>query len=296
MLRASAHRYHVLLVDDNPDELRLLIELLRGASFRIALAFDGTQGYKRAAAISPDLILMDLRMPQTDGFAACRLLQHDPVTANIPIIFLSASRSLDERLNGLQNGGVDFIQKPFAPSEVLARIHIHLKRGAQRREYAAQAQPSARPRLSAEQVIVNAATSYLAQCLASPPTLPELARKVGTYEKKLSLAFRRQLGKTVFEHLRDARLDRAQQLLSNTRLSVTDIAAETGFSNAANFATAFRKKAGITPSEFRAGLSHGCADADHGPGNAADHGHTPRDDGHGRDADEPCTTDLPNAS
>ncbi|MFJ1299193.1 response regulator [Pseudomonadota bacterium AL_CKDN230030165-1A_HGKHYDSX7] len=295
MLRASAHRHHVLLVDDNPDELRLLIELLRGANFRIALAFDGTQGYKRAAAISPDLILMDLRMPQTDGFAACRLLQHDPVTANIPIIFLSASRSLDERLNGLQNGGVDFIQKPFAPSEVLARIQIHLKRAAQRRDHAAQ-QPSAKPRLSAEQVIVNAATSYLAQCLASPPTLAELARKVGTYEKKLSLAFRRQLGKTVFEHLRDARLDRAQQLLSDTRLSVTDIAAETGFSNAANFATAFRKKAGITPTEFRAGLSGESPGGDAGEydGHGRSHGH----DGHGngRDAAEPCTTDLPHTS
>ncbi|OZI51975.1 response regulator [Bordetella genomosp. 5] len=294
MLRASAHRDHVLLVDDNPDELRLLIELLRGANFRIALAFDGTQGYKRAAAISPDLILMDLRMPQTDGFAACRLLQHDPVTANIPIIFLSASRSLDERLNVLQNGGVDFIQKPFAPSEVLARIQIHLKRGAQRREQAVQ--PSARPRLSAEQVIVNAAKSYLAQCLAAPPTLAELARKVGTYEKKLSLAFRRQLGKTVFEHLRDARLDRAQQLLSDTRLSVTDIAAETGFSNAANFATAFRKKAGLTPTEFRAGLCGAGATAHMGLIDAAGHGHEDRHDGDGGGADVACTTGLPDAS
>ncbi|OZI36147.1 DNA-binding response regulator [Bordetella genomosp. 1] len=267
MLRASAHRNHVLLVDDNPDELRLLIELLRGANFRIALAFDGTQGYKRAAAISPDLILMDLRMPHTDGFAACRLLQHDPVTAHIPIIFLSASRSLEERLSGLQNGGVDFILKPFAPAEVLARIQIHLKRAAQRRDTAI---PATRPRLTAEQVIVNAATHYLSQCLASPPTLPELARKVGTYEKKLSLAFRRQLGKTVFEHLRDARLDRAQQLLTDTRLSITDIAAETGFSTAANFATAFRKKVGQTPSEFRATLS----------------------DPAGADDAEPCTSDA----
>ncbi|MBV7486411.1 response regulator [Bordetella sp. BOR01] len=253
MTPPSIHRQHILIVDDNPDELRLLVEILRSADFRITLAFDGHQGYNRAVAIAPDLILMDLRMPNADGFTACRLLQHNPTTAGIPVIFLSATRSLEERLSGLQNAGVDFVLKPFEPSEVLARIHIHLRRTALHRD---NPSPPARHKLSTEQVIVNAATSYLAHYLAAPPNLKELARKVGTYEKKLSQAFRKELGKTVFEYLRDERVRMAQQLLDETNLSVTDIAAEMGFSSAANFATAFRRKLGFTPTEYRLALTN----------------------------------------
>ena len=256
MICATTTRHHILIVDDNPDELRLLVEMLRGAKFRITLAFDGNQGYKRAVAVAPDLILMDLRMPHADGFTACRLLQHNPATTHIPIIFLSAARAQEDRLTALQNGGVDFVLKPFDPSEVLARIHIHLKRAALHRDNPAPAPLPARLKLSAEQVIVNAATSYLSHCLAAPPHLQELARKVGTYEKKLSQAFRKQLGKTVFEYLRDERVRMAQHLLDDTTLSITDIAAETGFSNPANFATAFRKKLGVTPTEYRNKLAH----------------------------------------
>ncbi|OZI18000.1 DNA-binding response regulator [Bordetella genomosp. 7] len=271
MICSANARYHILIVDDNPDELKLLVELLRGENFRITLAFDGNQGYKRAVAVAPDLIIMDLRMPHTDGFTACRLLQHNPATAQIPIFFLSAARSMDERLSGLRNGGVDFVLKPFDPSEVLARIHIHLKRARPRAMPPAAAAasaadgpaaPAARPRLSAEQVIVHAATSYLAHCLAAPPHLPDLARKVGTYEKRLSQAFRKVLGKTVYEYLRDERLRMAQVLLDDTTLSITDIAAETGFSSPANFATAFRKKTGATPTEYRRRLAQRIDSAD----------------------------------
>lgn len=264
MICAANARYHILIVDDNPDELKLLVELLRGDQFRITLAFDGNQGYRRAVAVAPDLIIMDLRMPHTDGFTACRLLQHNPATAHIPIFFLSAARGMDERLAGLRNGGVDFVLKPFDPAEVLARIHIHLKRLGPRPNVSSTP-PVARQKLSAEQMLVNAATAYLAHCLAAPPHLQELARKVGTYEKKLSQAFRKILGKTVFEYLRDERLRIAQGMLNDTTLSITDIAAETGFSTPANFATAFRKQTGITPTEYRRRLAQHPATPDTTP-------------------------------
>lgn len=247
MEQAVQQRPHILIVDDNPDELRLLVELLKSALFRITIAFDGAQGYKRAVAVAPDLILMDIRMPITDGFTACRLLGTDPATKSVPIIFLTASRSLDDRLLALKDNGVDFILKPFEPAEVLARIKIHLKRNAT--HVGAPVLP--RVRLSADQIIVNTAMSYLTQCLADPPDLKALARKVGTYEKKLSYAFRMQTGRTVFEFVRDERLRIARHLLLETNLSVTDIAAEVGFSSAANFATAFRKQLHVTPSEYR---------------------------------------------
>ncbi len=240
---------HLLIVDDRVDELRLLIELLREQNYRLSVAFDGAQAYQRAQARAPDLILMDVRMPGTDGFTACRLLKSDPATAHIPIIFLTSSSDLDERLEGLHNGAVDYVIKPFEPAEVLARIRIHLA-------HVPREQVKTLPALSApvsdrDQIIVKAAMQYLSGCLAHPPRLAQLAQKLGTHEKRLSRAFRTQLGKTVFEFVRDERLQSAQRMLTETGLSVTSIAEEIGFSSVANFATAFREHIGTTPSAYR---------------------------------------------
>jgi DNA-binding response OmpR family regulator len=239
---------HLLVVDDQPEQLQLLIGVLRNAGCRISVGFDGSQAYQRALAISPDLILMDVRMPRMDGFAACRLLAADPRTCEIPVIFLTVAGELQDRLDGLEIGGVDYVLKPFEPAEVLARIRVHMnlvkgKRQVEEEIYAAD--------LTGNSVIVRAAIRHLSQRLNNPPTMEQLARLVGTNEKRLSRAFRESLGKTVFEYLRDERLRIAQRLLSSTSLSITSIAEEIGFSSAANFATAFRERFGTTPSTYR---------------------------------------------
>lgn len=240
---------HVLIVDDQPDELRLLIEILRGTGCRISVAFDGSQAYQRAQAISPDLILMDVRMPRMDGFAACRLLAETPATRAIPIIFLTAAGGLDERLEGLHIGGVDYVTKPFEPAEVLARIRVHLARADRFRQ--APADSPASDASDGDAVIVRAAMRHLSERLSAPPTVDQLARLVGTNEKRLSHAFRETLGQTVFEYVRSERLRVAQRLLAGTALSIANIAEEIGFSSAANFATAFRERFGVTPSVYR---------------------------------------------
>jgi DNA-binding response OmpR family regulator len=239
---------HILVVDDQPDQLRLLIDVLRQAGCRISVAFDGAQAYQRALAISPDLIVMDVRMPRMDGFAACRLLAEAPATRDIPIIFLTAAGELHDRLEGLDIGGVDYVSKPFEAAEVLARIRVHLQRAGRRETQEAATDESASTGNSA---IVRAATRHLSQRLSTPPTVEQLARLVGTNEKRLSRAFREELGQTVYEHLRGERLRIAQHLLASTPLSVALIAEEIGFSSAANFATAFRERFGVSPSAYR---------------------------------------------
>lgn len=116
----------ILIVDDSVEDQRRLLELLRANQILPTMAFDGRQGYQRALAIKPDLILLDVRMPRMDGFAACRLLKADPITRDIPVIFLTAADTPNERIQGLTLGGVDYVSKPFAPDEVLARIRIHI--------------------------------------------------------------------------------------------------------------------------------------------------------------------------
>jgi len=249
----SLAQVHVLIIDDQPDELRQLIEMFRRAGCRISVAFDGAQGYQRALAGAPDVVLMDVHLPVLDGLGACRLLQNDPATAAIPVILLGAVGDLDERLEGLRSGAVDYVPKPFAPEEMLARVAIHIGR-MPRPQRPVPAAPTA---LSKDQVLVSAARQYLAGHLADPPGLRQLAHEVGTHEKRLSRAFREHLGMTVYEFVREERLRVARRLLAETSLSITAIAGELGFSSAANFATAFREKVGSTPSAFREAARRG---------------------------------------
>ena len=240
----------ILLIEDRPDEVRLMLEVLRRERFQITIAFDGMQGYGRAVAQQPDIILLDVKLGRIDGFAVCRLLKADPSTRDIPIIFVTCQGTLEERLTGLREGAVDYILKPFEPEEVLARIRTHLRLPlAPATITVADSTPIAADR--SDQFIVTAATRHIQANLARLPPLAELARRVGTHKKRLTKAFRGQEGLSVFEYVRAKRLTLARELLTQTPLSVAEIAEEAGFSSAANFATAFKAAGGSSPTQYR---------------------------------------------
>ncbi|RSZ35996.1 MULTISPECIES: helix-turn-helix domain-containing protein [unclassified Variovorax] len=252
-------RAHILVIDDNIEELQLLLGVLREAGHRISLAFDALEGYRRATALQPDLVLLDVRMGATDGFATCRLLKADRATVRIPVIFVTSSTSVEERLRGLREGAVDYILKPFEPAEVLARVAVHLALAGCRQqaraciEQAESALENARgePADNADLVLARAVERLVRADLANVPALPALAASVGTHEKRLSRVFREQTGRTVFEFAREVRLAEAQRLLAGSALSVEEVALAVGFSGAANFSTAFRERFGSTPTAFR---------------------------------------------
>ncbi|WPH17450.1 DNA-binding response regulator [Variovorax paradoxus] len=260
----SSERAHIMVIDDSVEELQVLLTALRGAGHRISLDFDALGGYRRAAVLQPDLILLDAHLGATSGFEACRLLKADPTTAHIPVIFLSAGATLEERLTGLREGGVDYILKPFESEEVLVRISVHLALArAQKPDDVAEA--PRRPLESEDEaphdldrVIARAAQRLIESDLANIPPLPALAARVGTHEKRLTRAFRAHTGRTVLEFAREERLSRAQHLLAQTLLSIEDVAHAIGFSGAANFTTAFKERFGSTPAAHRR-LCRGCA-------------------------------------
>ena len=250
-LTSETGKKNILIVDDSAFEQRMLMELLSEQPYRFSIAFNGYQGYQLALATHPDLILLDVRMPEMDGYTACRLLKANPETEQIPVIFLSGADAAKERIMGLQVGGVDYISKPFTPEELAARIHIHL--GLMRRSnstlpvVAEVSEPQKHPDL----VFVNAVKQLILDNLGSLPNLSEIARSVGTYREKLTLMFREQTGMTVFAFIREARIARGVELLQQTEIDVQDIALLIGFHNAGNFATAFRERRGVTPSAYR---------------------------------------------
>ena len=212
------------------------------------------QGYDRAVAQQPDIILLDVQMPKMDGFALCRQLKANPRTMRIPLIFLTAMGDLENRLTGLDEGGVDYIIKPFSPEEVAARLRIHLRLAGHEHAAAgyADAAVTHATREDKDATQVQAAKRYLAGHLADPPTLGELAELVGSSPKRLMRAFREVEDNTVFGFLRDERMRTAQRLLSETSLTIAAISQEVGFSSPANFSTAFLEHTGVSPSAYRA--------------------------------------------
>jgi DNA-binding response OmpR family regulator len=241
----------ILVIDDTPEILQALLPQIRAQGWRLSLASEAYQGLQRALALRPDLILLDVRMPQMDGFTLCRLLREAPATRDIPVIFLTSANSLDERLEGLGLGCVDYVLKPFEPEEVLARMRIHLQLASRNQTVVEENEVSP---ANGEQLILQAALRLIGQNLVELPSLAEIARKVGTHDKRLSVIFRTHLGTTVFAHVREMRMRRGQELLTDSCMSVQDIAEQVGFRSACNFTTAFRERHGVTPSQFRQSL------------------------------------------
>ena len=115
-------RKKILVVEDDYEMVELLRFNLKKAGFSIGTASNGIDALKKARSVSPDLILLDLMLPEMDGFAVCETLRHDPATASVPIIMLTALSSEMARLNGLASGADDYIAKPFSTRELIQRV------------------------------------------------------------------------------------------------------------------------------------------------------------------------------
>ncbi|BCL37720.1 sensor histidine kinase [Nostoc sp. MS1] len=118
---------HILLVDDNPNNLKVLSEAIQGYGWKALMATDGESAIEQTEYAIPDLILLDVMMPGIDGFETCRRLKANPITENIPIIFMTALADAKDKVKGLEIGAVDYITKPFQQEEVIARLKLHLK-------------------------------------------------------------------------------------------------------------------------------------------------------------------------
>ncbi|MEG4516017.1 MULTISPECIES: EAL domain-containing protein [unclassified Microcoleus] len=124
--RATNYRGNILIVDDLPDNLRLLRDTLREEGYKVRSAITGAMAIRAAQSPSTELILLDIKLPDIDGYEVCRQLKSDERTAEIPIIFLSALNETFNKVQALAAGGVDYIAKPFQVEEVLARVETHL--------------------------------------------------------------------------------------------------------------------------------------------------------------------------
>ena len=130
----DSRRTRIFLVDDTQANLDVLQALLEPEGYLVSVAPNGEFALKFVGRVKPDLILLDVMMPDINGFEVCRRLKADPETRHIPIIFITAEDTTESVVSGFEAGGVDYIQKPFQGSEVLARVQTHLEIDRLKRE------------------------------------------------------------------------------------------------------------------------------------------------------------------
>lgn len=112
----------VLVVDDEPDTLELISFNLRAAGYKVETADDGAEALKKARASVPELIILDLMLPEVDGLEVCKMLKANPATAHVPILMLTAKAAEVDRILGLELGARDYVTKPFSPRELVLRV------------------------------------------------------------------------------------------------------------------------------------------------------------------------------
>ena len=136
-MSAQANKPSVLIVDDVPANIRLLADYLR-EDYAIRVATGGAEALALAGRARPDIILLDVVMPDLDGYEVCRRLKADPKTADIPVIFVTANQAPEDEAHGLSLGAVDYVVKPVSPAVARARVKNHLELRAAREALARQ--------------------------------------------------------------------------------------------------------------------------------------------------------------
>jgi two-component system phosphate regulon response regulator PhoB len=120
----------ILAADDEPDALELIEVNLKSAGYEVIIAADGREALQKARATMPDLILLDIMLPEMDGLEVCKALRRDAATSFLPIIMLTARTAEIDRVLGLELGADDYITKPFSPRELILRVKNVLRRAA----------------------------------------------------------------------------------------------------------------------------------------------------------------------
>jgi len=117
----------ILIVDDTVENLQLLSNILKETGYKVRPATNGKLALKAVETKQPDLILLDIKMPEMNGYEVCSILKANPATKDIPVLFISALNDINDKLNAFQVGGLDYITKPFQFEEVKARVSTHLQ-------------------------------------------------------------------------------------------------------------------------------------------------------------------------
>ena len=247
----------VLLVEDNTDMQAFVSEILL-PHYRVNAASHGREGLKKALKNPPDLVVTDLMMPKMDGLQLCRELKSNLHTSHIPIVMLTAKAGMENKIEGLEIGADDYVVKPFAPEELLARIKNLIEQRKKLRELYQSNNAGINPKsvtvTPMDEQFLQKLLNLLEAHYANPDFgVPKMQQALSMSKTQLHRKTKALTNEAPGELLRNFRLKRAAQLLSNKADSVTQIAYGVGFNNISYFAKCFKDYFGVSPSAYHAG-------------------------------------------
>lgn len=246
----------LLIVEDNPDVAEYLRDCFDG-QYQLDFAYNGRAGIENALENVPDIIISDVMMPEKDGFELCDTLKNDERTSHIPIVLLTARATAADRITGLRRGADAYLAKPFHPEELrvtLANL-VALRQRLQSR-YAQATAPlplAVEPELQMEDAFLAKVRGVVEARLSDPDLeMPQLERALMMSRSQIFRKIKALTGKSPSIYIRSIRLARAQTMLRNTALTVSEIAYDTGFSSPQYFSDTFLEEFGVRPSDARA--------------------------------------------
>jgi two-component system sensor histidine kinase/response regulator len=123
----TINKYEILIVDDTPEQIEMAMLVLKSNNYKVRIATKGETALRLLEKQKPDLILLDIFMPEIDGFELCRIIKNNDAFKNIPVIFLTSSDDEQSIKRGFESGAQDYVTKPFNTTELLARVNTHIK-------------------------------------------------------------------------------------------------------------------------------------------------------------------------
>jgi signal transduction histidine kinase/CheY-like chemotaxis protein/ligand-binding sensor domain-containing protein len=249
----------LLLVEDNNDVATYIKDCLR-EEYQVIRAENGQIGIDQALTTIPDLILSDVMMPAKDGFELCDTLKNDERTSHIPIVLLTARAAVDDRLAGLRRGGDAYLVKPFHQAELLLVLGNLLQtRRLLQRYYSQQAlgnpPPGPVPAEGADagedQFVVKLRSSLERHLDNVALDTTMICQLMGMSRNSLYRKIMALTGMSIIPYLRALRLQKAEELLMNSALSIAEVAYAVGFDNPRYFSRVFSEEKGVSPSSFR---------------------------------------------
>lgn len=247
-----------LIVEDNPN-IAVYISICLEKHYQLRMATDGQQGIDMALEEIPDIIVSDVMMPKKNGFELCHFLKEDERTSHIPIIMLTAKVDVDSRIVGLRQGADDYLAKPFHEEELLVRMQnlLSIRQKLQARYQNIYTQPLPKaieetaPAHREDAFILKLKESFEVNMDNPDFDATALSKKLYLSRSQLGRKVKALTGRSLSIYLRSLRLQKAQQLLHSTELSIKEIAYEVGFPTPNYFSTSYTEEFGETPTDTR---------------------------------------------
>ncbi len=250
--REQTKSHCVLIIEDNTD-MRAYLESLLGKTYATVTADNGSTALKKMKANPVDLVLVDLMMPEMDGFEFIRTVRASEMNVTLPIIILTAKSDIPDRVEGIELGANDYLIKPFNPDELLARIRSQIKFKELREVYLKSERHGKSEKNLTEKTKhkVEIVKKFLDKNYRDEISRDGLAEAVDMSPDHLGRMFKQYTGSKISEHLNSKRIEAACKELKETNRKIIDIAFGVGFDTLRTFNKVFLESVGVNPTNYR---------------------------------------------